>query len=811
MLQRMRAQHPVVVRAMRQALEPEPQPWEGWRTAGTLVVFRPLKATPWVEAELARREAARAEADAEVEERLTNLDPGIQGNSVADLDDAAAVVARLLSAMERIDELERVALSLPGQLEEARQAAERRAEVAEREAAALRAEVQRIVSAGSGSDDKELLARLERLERAKLDAEQDSHDRGRALDVAEAARAELAARLDRLERQRAESSAAADARLATAVAEAQRRAEEAVQESARRAAEVEAKLAQIETAPAGADQSQLEQVRAEHEEAVQAARAELAATIDRLERERAREAEAARAELAAALQRVEHVQREADALREQLTTVTVEHAEAGDDRRRLDDLAREFEATRARIEELRDVDALRDEVAGLRASAADIAAVRAELEALQTGAGDLEAFRAELAALQASAADLDALRGQVEALRGGVPDIEPLREQVAALPARLDALQAGLEAARSTADLDAVRTEIAALRENTAELSALRAEIAQVESLRRDHAAALEQIEALRGQQDQVRGWLDEARRERDEFRAAGERTVAQVEELRRSLEERENDPTIPAAQAVERDVVDAIGGQVEALRMRLAELTAAGEATGRRIDELAAVEARIDAQLDNAREDALGRVAEVAAANDATATRLEELASAAGRVDELFAAVEALKGEDPRIGELFAAIEELRSAGPDPRVDELFAAVEALKADDPRIDEAVKAGRDNTSAVEELQERLSEVDRGAGGVLADVRALRDRLDEVSTLARSARRPLPAAVPRSRSCVPRSRGSAPRSRSPARRSSTPATRRSAPASRPPPPARPPRPPATTPPPRATRPSPCAAS
>ena len=53
MLQRMRAQHPVVVRALRQALEPEPQPWEGWRTAGTLVVFRPLGATPWVEAELA--------------------------------------------------------------------------------------------------------------------------------------------------------------------------------------------------------------------------------------------------------------------------------------------------------------------------------------------------------------------------------------------------------------------------------------------------------------------------------------------------------------------------------------------------------------------------------------------------------------------------------------------------------------------------------------------------------------------------------------------------------------------------------------
>src|SRR4051795_1189570 len=60
MLLRMRQQHPVVVRALRQAIEPSVQPWEG-RTAGTLVIFRPLAATPWVEAELARREAARAE------------------------------------------------------------------------------------------------------------------------------------------------------------------------------------------------------------------------------------------------------------------------------------------------------------------------------------------------------------------------------------------------------------------------------------------------------------------------------------------------------------------------------------------------------------------------------------------------------------------------------------------------------------------------------------------------------------------------------------------------------------------------------
>src|SRR4051794_13207493 len=34
MLLRMRQQPPVVVRALQHGIEPEPQPWEGWRTAG---------------------------------------------------------------------------------------------------------------------------------------------------------------------------------------------------------------------------------------------------------------------------------------------------------------------------------------------------------------------------------------------------------------------------------------------------------------------------------------------------------------------------------------------------------------------------------------------------------------------------------------------------------------------------------------------------------------------------------------------------------------------------------------------------------
>ncbi|HET6550629.1 MAG TPA: PAS domain-containing protein, partial [Solirubrobacter sp.] len=350
MLLRMRQQHPVVVRALRQALEPEAQPWEGWRTAGTLVVFKPLSATPWVESELARREAERAAADAETEERLTNLDPGIQGG-VNDLDDAAAVVARLLSALERIDELERVAGGLPAQLDEARREAEQRAAAAERDFGALRSDLQRAVSAvPSELDRHEQERRVAKVEEAALEAA-----------------SKLGARLEQAERERAQ----ADARLAETVAAAEARASEAIAESARR---IEARVGSLDVS------AQLEQVRAEHEEAAQAARTELASMLERLERDRERERSEARAELAAALERIEQLQRGADAVREQLSTVTVEraaaHGLAGDDRRRLEDLARETEALRSRVEALGEGSDLRE---ALHAQSLATAAQFAEL------------------------------------------------------------------------------------------------------------------------------------------------------------------------------------------------------------------------------------------------------------------------------------------------------------------------------------------------------------------------------------------------------------------------------------------------
>ena len=70
MLLRMRQQHPVVIRALRAALATDQAPWDGLRTAGTLVAFRPLGETPWMDEGMRRREEVAAAAEAELQSRI---------------------------------------------------------------------------------------------------------------------------------------------------------------------------------------------------------------------------------------------------------------------------------------------------------------------------------------------------------------------------------------------------------------------------------------------------------------------------------------------------------------------------------------------------------------------------------------------------------------------------------------------------------------------------------------------------------------------------------------------------------------------
>src|SRR4051794_8923921 len=289
MLMRMRQEHPVVVRALRGALDAEPQPWDGWRTAGTLVAFRPLEPTPWVDAELAAREARRQAADAEAEEML-DPDPGIQGDSIADLDDAAAVVARLLSALERIEDLEKTAADLPAALEEARREAQisrDRAEAAERQVNEAREQLEKVRDeirpAEDSAVDAELLARIARLEETPT------------VDTGE--QAELQQRLERLERVRG-AFATEQAELLERIAGLEQRLADSDEESEllERIAGLEQRLADESAAR--------EEVGAATEEA-EAVRLELAEKIEAAERARAEAMEAAEERLAAVLAAVD--------------------------------------------------------------------------------------------------------------------------------------------------------------------------------------------------------------------------------------------------------------------------------------------------------------------------------------------------------------------------------------------------------------------------------------------------------------------------------------------------------------------------
>ena len=451
MLMRMRQQHPVVVRALRGALETEPQPWDGWRTAGTLVAFRPLDATPWVDDELAAREARRAAADQETEEMM-DPDPGISGDSIADLDDAAAVVARLLSALERIEDLEKTAADLPAALEEARREAQisrDRAEAAERQVNEAREQLEKVRDEIRPSEDSaaeaELLARiarleetptvdtgeqaelqqrLERLERVRgafateqaelleriagleqrlADETAAREEVGAATEEAEAVRLELAEKIEAAERARAEAMEAAEERLAAALAAVDERTRTDRGDLAGRVEELEKEVAQAAAALHGFEQGSeeataaREELRAAAEQAAEAARAELRAEIERLqaareeesravsaeiealvervEREREQEGESAREELAAALERIEQVRRESERLREQVDNVTIEKAEAeglaGDDRRRLEELARESAEAAGRLDTLRELaEELRADATNAREEAA---------------------------------------------------------------------------------------------------------------------------------------------------------------------------------------------------------------------------------------------------------------------------------------------------------------------------------------------------------------------------------------------------------------------------------------------------------
>ncbi|MEY2536225.1 MAG: hypothetical protein QOF29_4135, partial [bacterium] len=446
MLLRMRQQHPVVVRALRSALEPGLQPWEGVRTAGTLIAFRALEPTPWMEAAMERRETERAEAEAELQSRIEAIEaPSVTGTDVYDLDDARAVIDRLRWATERIEDLEERSRIADAAVQDAADARVR-AEAAERAALDVRAEVsgvlaERPVDATGEADRLELIARVERAERAAHDAAETAAaqraaleaERAKAVDL-EAQRADLLTRLEKIEAA-AGTTSVAEAAIADARAELTARLEalertagggaasnaelaaklEAVERArAAEAAELRAEIERLrDRSGARSDRALLEQQVAETQrlrdeiEALRVRTASASAVMRRgEERESAalQDAEAARTELAAALERVEQLSEETARIRAHLESAPEETGLSAEDRQRLESVATASAEARAGLESMR---ALSDQ---LRAD-------------LQTRLDELEQSG------QQARHEQDDLRAYLEELRAGREELhQQLRE-----------------------------------------------------------------------------------------------------------------------------------------------------------------------------------------------------------------------------------------------------------------------------------------------------------------------------------------------------------------------------------------------
>jgi PAS domain S-box-containing protein len=707
MLARMRQQHPVVVRAMRGALDSEPQPWDGWRTAGTMVAFRPLVPTPWVEAELVRRERDRAEQDAEREEAMTVVDPGPQGD-VAELDDAAAVIARLLSAIERIDALER--------------------QGAARSVPELAAEQRRL----------DLEARLERLEKGRLETAADAELKHTAAlsEATAAARAEVNKRLAQLEAVGGDAAATAHSTLES----------ELERLRAEHHRDAEGRRAEQEAASERGDR--------EREEA-EAALGELSAALDRVERDHDRELERTRAELSAALERIDAVQREAERLSERVGAIAVDHhqdeALARDDRRRLEELQFEGEEARARLDALRALadelradsvrggeaaHALRDELAAARAQdGGELAATWAELEELRRQVAGLERGgdreQADLAPLLTRIASIEreeaATREQITQLASAsAARVEPdeLRHAIDQLGER-------------GADVETLREQLGELRERVPErhdLEALRRELDELTERvpgREDLDILGRNVELLRGR-TVAQADFDELRRAFDALREGGVGRT-DLEGIRGQLATLADGWAAKGDLDALRDSLVALGesvpsrSELEALRAQLAETrhTAAGR------DELESLRG----QLDGLREHGAAR-----ADLDKLAERLDHVSDGLAPA----AALERLRAELARVSSSTAQLGLLQDELAKLREESVQRAdIEALRAHElteaQQLDElrvTVETGLEAARGLAAAAFERTEI--GSGHMLAEIKATGDRVADAAALARAA-------------------------------------------------------------------------
>lgn len=744
MLLRMRQQHPVVVRALRSALEASAQPWDGVRTAGTLVAFRPLEPTPWMDQAWERRQAEHAEAEAELQSRIEMLEaPEVQGTDVYDLDDARAVIDRLRWATERIEELEERSRIADGAVQDAADARVR-AEAAERAALDVRAEVSGVLAArpvdSAGEADRlALIARVDRVERAAADAADAAAAARQALEAErvrtrelEAQRAELVARLEQVEAV-AGSSSVAEAAVADARAELTARMEALERTGvggAVASAELVGRLETLERARA-AEAAQLreeiERVRSTADvrtdiEALQgqltetarlrediltlSERADAASAIMRRGEERESAAtlavQSVRGELAAALQRVEQLAEETARIRAQLESQP-DAGLSGEDRHRLELAVAGVTETRTGVEAVRSVvDELRQQSAELREEDGRIEQRLNELSDTDHHAWQVsEGLRRDQDELRAH---LDELRSEREEIRAQLREAARAAEEARSLAER-PPTESGEHVAPASHD------EIAAARER---LDVLAAQIEAAETVAEEARSGLA---GLRGDVDAMGEGVEDARRlardaadRIDMVDRAGQTALAQV-----------------STQAA---IIEEVGALARAAQV---------DATESRADaaEAVATIARLEQTVAAAREQAASAMAEAAVAREQAAAAGETAAGArslmSGVGDTAREAVSPLTSEladvSAQLDAVAAAVTSLqeRPAGTDPQVE---AAVAALQADVRALRTAMESAEGgDAAAVQALTARIDAVeDELPRGIDARMDSLRDGL-----------------------------------------------------------------------------------
>ncbi len=725
MLLRMRQQHPVVVRALRMALEPGGQPWEGVRTAGTLIAFRPVEPTPWMEQAMTRREAEREEAEAEMQSRIEALEaPSVTGTDVYDLDDARAVIDRLRWATERIEELEERSRIADVAVQEAADARVR-AEAAEQAALDVRAEVSdalvdRPVDSSEEAERLELLARIERAERAAYDAAEAAAaqravveaERARAVEL-ETQRAELIARLERVEA--SAGTATAEAELADARAELTARLE-ALERSAgsdvATNAELVAKLDALERTHAAeaaalheeierlrdrpgerSDRALLEQQIAETarlREELEALRERADAASQKIQRGSEREgaavadAEAARAELNAALERVEQLSEETARIRAHLESTPAAAGLSPEDRERLEGVAAAstearagLEATRRLADQLRaDVQTRLDEIeqAGL--------AARREQDDLRAGLAELRDGREELQQqLREAARAADEARALAQ--RGPTDDDRPppaAADEVLAAQARIE------EVAAETAALRSEIVKAAEAAEDARKLAGAAGD--RVDMVDRANQTALAQVSTQASIIEEIGVLARTAQTDAQESRTDAGEARAAVARLEQTV--------AAAREQVEAAVAEAAGAREQA--------AAAGDAAAH-VRELAA---------------GVGE-----AARHAVAPVASELAAVQSELDKVAGEIAALRerpvGADP---EVESAVEQLRHD-----VRGLRAALESAEGGDAAAVQAIGARLDAIEAASQalpkgLDGRMESMREGLASALGRVEAV---------------------------------------------------------------------------------------